>query len=106
MGTFEQIWDAVRRIPPGKVATYGQVARLAGLPVSIIERAKRILTHLEMSAGMREPEPESLAEKSPSSQAKKRPQRRREFSADSLPTPHPPGDMTQLDLFAGLDPGL
>ena len=98
----------LRRVLPGPAdKSYGiQVARLAGLPVSIIERAKRILTHLEMSAGMREPEPESLAEKSPSSQAKKRPQRRREFSADSLPTPHPPGDMTQLDLFAGLDPGL
>lgn len=30
MGTFEEIWDIVRRIPPGKVATYGQIARLAG----------------------------------------------------------------------------
>ena len=32
MGTFEQIWDAVRRIPPGKVATYGQIAMMTGRP--------------------------------------------------------------------------
>jgi methylated-DNA-protein-cysteine methyltransferase-like protein len=29
---FASIWEVVARIPPGKVATYGQVARLAGLP--------------------------------------------------------------------------
>ena len=29
---FEQIYEAVRRIPPGKVATYGQIARLLGKP--------------------------------------------------------------------------
>ncbi len=28
----EQIWQIVAAIPAGKVATYGQVARLAGLP--------------------------------------------------------------------------
>lgn len=28
----EAIWDVVRRIPSGSVATYGQVAELAGLP--------------------------------------------------------------------------
>lgn len=28
--TFEMIYDVVRRIPRGKVATYGQIARLAG----------------------------------------------------------------------------
>jgi methylated-DNA-protein-cysteine methyltransferase-like protein len=27
-----RIYDVVRRIPPGRVATYGQVALLAGLP--------------------------------------------------------------------------
>lgn len=32
MGTFEEIWDIVRQIPPGKVATYGQIARLTGQP--------------------------------------------------------------------------
>ena len=31
-GTYERIYAAVRRIPPGRVATYGQVARVAGLP--------------------------------------------------------------------------
>ena len=32
MGTFEEIWDIVRRIPPGRVATYGQIARMTGRP--------------------------------------------------------------------------
>ena len=27
-----RIWQVVHSIPPGRVATYGQVARLAGLP--------------------------------------------------------------------------
>ena len=31
-GTFEIIWDIVRKIPAGKVASYGQIARLAGMP--------------------------------------------------------------------------
>ncbi|MBQ9940580.1 MAG: MGMT family protein [Clostridia bacterium] len=32
MNTFEKIYRVVRSIPPGKVATYGQVAFLAGNP--------------------------------------------------------------------------
>ena len=28
----EKIWNTVQRIPPGKVASYGQIADLAGLP--------------------------------------------------------------------------
>lgn len=31
-GNFERIYDVIKRIPKGKVATYGQVAKLAGLP--------------------------------------------------------------------------
>lgn len=31
-GTYERIYRVVRRIPKGRVATYGQVARLAGIP--------------------------------------------------------------------------
>lgn len=31
-GTFELIYDIVRKIPHGKVATYGQIAMLAGNP--------------------------------------------------------------------------
>ena len=31
-GTYSRIYDVVRRIPRGCVATYGQVATLAGLP--------------------------------------------------------------------------
>ena len=30
--TWERIYDVVRRIPRGRVATYGQVAERAGLP--------------------------------------------------------------------------
>lgn len=30
--TYDRIYAVVRQIPPGKVATYGQVAELAGLP--------------------------------------------------------------------------
>jgi methylated-DNA-protein-cysteine methyltransferase-like protein len=29
---WARIWQVVRRIPKGRVATYGQIARLAGLP--------------------------------------------------------------------------
>jgi methylated-DNA-protein-cysteine methyltransferase-like protein len=29
---FEKVYEIVRTIPPGKVATYGQIARLAGKP--------------------------------------------------------------------------
>ncbi len=32
MNTFEKIYEVVRSIPQGKVATYGQVALLAGNP--------------------------------------------------------------------------
>ena len=32
MNSFEMIYDVVRKIPSGKVATYGQVAMLAGNP--------------------------------------------------------------------------
>ena len=30
--SYRRIWAVVNRIPKGRVATYGQVARLAGLP--------------------------------------------------------------------------
>ena len=32
MNTFEKIYEVVKNIPKGKVATYGQVAALAGNP--------------------------------------------------------------------------
>lgn len=32
VNTFEKIYEVVKRIPKGKVATYGQVAALAGNP--------------------------------------------------------------------------
>jgi len=30
--SYQRIYAAVRRVPKGRVATYGQIARLAGLP--------------------------------------------------------------------------
>ena len=30
--SYKKIYEIVSRIPPGKVATYGQVAKLAGIP--------------------------------------------------------------------------
>ncbi len=30
--SYTRIWQVIRRVPRGKVVTYGQVARLAGLP--------------------------------------------------------------------------
>ena len=38
METFERVYAAVRRIPRGRVATYGQIARMIGSP-----RAARIV---------------------------------------------------------------
>lgn len=32
MNTFEKIYEQVKRIPKGRVATYGQIAALAGNP--------------------------------------------------------------------------
>lgn len=32
MGFFEEVYAVVRNIPAGKVATYGQIARLCGYP--------------------------------------------------------------------------
>jgi methylated-DNA-protein-cysteine methyltransferase-like protein len=31
-GTYQRIYSVIRRIPRGRVATYGQIASLAGLP--------------------------------------------------------------------------
>ncbi len=32
MNTFQKIYEQVKKIPPGKVATYGQIALMAGNP--------------------------------------------------------------------------
>ena len=81
----------LRKVLPGPAdKSYGiQVARLAGLPVSIIERAKRILSHLEMSSSLREPGTG----------------RRRRIKAP-MPQADEPGDITQMDLFDQLDSGI
>jgi methylated-DNA-protein-cysteine methyltransferase related protein len=34
-----QVWDIVRRIPPGKVASYGQIARMIPSPEGVEEKA-------------------------------------------------------------------
>ena len=72
----------LRKILPGPAdKSYGiQVARLAGLPAPIIDRAKEILTHLEMSAAR----PRGQESKS------QRP---------SKESPFPQTDSPQMDLF-------
>ena len=34
-----QVWDLVRQVPPGRVATYGQIARLLPVPDSMDPKA-------------------------------------------------------------------
>jgi len=34
-----QVWDLVRQVPPGRVATYGQIARLLPLPEDMDPKA-------------------------------------------------------------------
>jgi len=34
-----QVWDVVQQIPPGKVATYGQIAKLIPTPEGVEEKA-------------------------------------------------------------------
>ncbi|MBR3925347.1 MAG: DNA mismatch repair protein MutS [Akkermansia sp.] len=82
----------LRKVLPGPAdKSYGiQVARLAGLPAPIIERAKQILTHLEMSAGTREPKTV----------------RRKKAREHGLPAAEPTADITQLDMFSMLDEGI
>ena len=51
----EQIIFLRKIIPGGADKSYGiQVARLAGLPKEILDRAKDILAHLESSAALRQ----------------------------------------------------
>jgi len=37
---FERIWDTIREVPSGSVASYGQVAEIAGIP-----RGARLVGH-------------------------------------------------------------
>lgn len=78
----------LRKVLPGPAdKSYGiQVARLAGLPAPIIDRAKQVLTHLEMSASAREPK--TL--------------RRKKAQAAALPVAME-ADVEQLDMFDLLD---
>ncbi len=82
----------LRKVLPGPAdKSYGiQVARLAGLPAPIIDRARQILTHLEMSASAREP----------------RHVRRRKAQASGLPAAEMADDITQMDMFDMLDDGM
>ncbi len=56
---YELVWAAVKRIPRGKVATYGQIAALAGMPrharqagyaLSALPANKRIPWHRVINA--------------------------------------------------------
>lgn len=73
----------LRKILPGAAdKSYGiQVARLAGLPTPIIDRAKDILSHLEMHSAKPD--------------AKKRGPKAKNTRPKDMPEPNPP----QLDLF-------
>ena len=75
----------LHKILPGAAdKSYGiQVARLAGLPKPVVERAKSILSHLELHSVKPE--------------AKKQGPKAKNTVQDSLPKPNPP----QLDLFGG-----
>ncbi len=77
----------LRKVLPGPAdKSYGiQVARLAGLPAPIIDRARQILTHLEMSSAARE----------------SRLLRRRRAQSTGLPAPS-----AQMDMFSLLDSPL
>jgi len=45
---FQRVWAAVRRIPRGKVATYGDVARAAGSPGT----ARQVVWALRAGTGL------------------------------------------------------
>ncbi len=58
--TFQRIWKAVRAIPRGEVASYGEVARRAGLPrrarlagQALSQCAKSLPWHRVVGAGNR-----------------------------------------------------
>jgi DNA mismatch repair protein MutS len=75
----EQIIFLRKIIPGGADKSYGiQVARLAGLPKQVLDRAKEILVHLESSSG---------------ADAKAKPRRRKSLSA------MPESQKPQLDLL-------
>jgi DNA mismatch repair protein MutS len=76
----------LRKILPGAAdKSYGiQVARLAGLPKPIIERAKDILSHLELNSSKPD--------------AKQKGPKAKNTRQDPMPEAHPP----QMDLFGNL----
>ena len=82
----------LRKVLPGPAdKSYGiQVARLAGLPKPIIDRAKQILTHLEMHAATHEP--------------KNKAARRKKAAETGMP--EPAAGEGQMDMFALLDGGM
>ncbi len=83
----------LRKVLPGPAdKSYGiQVARLAGLPQQIIERAKEILTHLELSSARRE------ARQHPSTSTPRKPRKK------AMPTLREADDILQMDMFDMLD---
>jgi len=61
----EQIIFLRKIVPGGADKSYGiQVARLAGLPKEILDRAKEILAHLENPNGVKEQQPKTRRKKS------------------------------------------
>jgi len=76
----------LHKILPGAAdKSYGiQVARLAGLPKPVVERAKAILSHLEMTSARPE--------------KKKQGPRAKSATEGDMPKPNPP----QMDLFGDM----
>src|SRR5713101_180648 len=67
----EQIIFLRKIVPGGADKSYGiQVARLAGLPKEILDRAKEILAHLENPNGMAEQQPKTRKKRSTSAPTK------------------------------------
>ncbi len=92
----------LRKVLPGPAdKSYGiQVARLAGLPESIINRAKAILTHLELSSAKRDAhntqQHQSQASAQDTATARKR-------SPRALPQAREADGILQMDMFDMLD---
>ena len=95
-GAFSAFYDIVRQIPPGRIATYGQIARLAGMPASIVSRAEELLRNLEQVYGNNEIVPsKSLKERN-----------RRSAQAIREAAEQAPAPSMQLSMFQLDDPVL
>lgn len=89
----------LRKIIPGTAdKSYGiQVARLAGLPANIINRAKAILSHLEENAS--KPETEETASSGKLKTSSKAKAKKNQSNEKEIPLDLPKVKKAQMDLF-------